>query len=107
VSYEVASSLSENGVRLRPKMGVGACIPVGIQLEKAKVGLTSRLTWRLSHFARRKDYRGAGRIRVIAHHAKRRHLGVDAKVIVTPPFIFCMENHLYTGWCTNDVKVQG
>jgi hypothetical protein len=47
-----SQSLSEKGVRLAQKMQVGPCIPMGIQLEKAGVGPTSRPTWRRSHFDR-------------------------------------------------------
>ena len=40
-------------------------------------------------------------------------LGVDAKVILTPPCIFCIVNHYlevlvkYTVWCENDINAQG
>jgi hypothetical protein len=33
-------------------------------------------------------------------------LGVDVKVILTPPFILCMAGYT-TGWCQNGVHVQG
>jgi hypothetical protein len=42
----------EAGVRLAQKMRVGPRIPVGIHLETADAGPTSRPTWRLSHLRR-------------------------------------------------------
>ena len=42
--------LSAKGVKLAQKMQVGACIHVGILVQKAEVGPTSGPTWCLSHF---------------------------------------------------------
>ena len=64
-------------------------IPVGRQPEKAEAGPTCGPTWRLSHM-----HTVAGtlqRLRAVQFH----HLGVDVKVIITPPCIFCMENHAW------------
>jgi hypothetical protein len=47
------TAVSEKGVRLAQNMQIGLYIPVGIQLEKTKVGPTSGPTWRLSHLCRR------------------------------------------------------
>jgi hypothetical protein len=38
----------------------------------------------------REDHREHTRL---AQQPRPRHLGVDVKVILTPPCIFCMENH--------------
>jgi hypothetical protein len=35
------------------------------------------------------------------------HLAVHVKVILTSPHIFCMTSRKCTGWCQNDVSVQG
>jgi hypothetical protein len=100
-------SFSEKGVRLAQKMQVGPCIPVGIQLEKAEVGPTFSLSnlgvrqigvWpdqREGFVARCAQWQSL----LFVFHKHRGlnyavpRLGMDVKVIRTPPCICCMENH--------------
>jgi hypothetical protein len=83
-------------------MRVGTCIRVGIRLEKAEVGPTSGPTWRLSHLQTSATV-------TLCRNGEAALLGVDVKVILTPPPYTLYKESLmeYTGWCHSDFNVQG